>query len=49
VTDEFAALVLKCLAKKKEERPSNFHEVLIELKKIKVFKSVPEAEEEQWG
>ncbi|HET6575516.1 MAG TPA: serine/threonine-protein kinase [Fimbriiglobus sp.] len=51
VTDEFAALVLKCLAKKKEDRYSNFHEVLIELKKVRVYKSVPDTEEEQeqWG
>lgn len=50
VTDELAALILKCLAKKKEDRPSNFHEILIELKKVKAFKSVPETEdEEQWG
>jgi serine/threonine protein kinase len=50
VTDEFSALVLKCLSKKRDDRPSNFHEVLIELKKMKVFKSVSEAEEEeQWG
>lgn len=46
VADEFAALVLKLLAKKKEDRPSNFHEVLMELRKIKVFKSVPETEED---
>jgi eukaryotic-like serine/threonine-protein kinase len=50
VTDELSALILKCLAKKKEERYSNFHEILIELKKIKVFKSVTDPdEEEQWG
>ncbi len=48
ITDEFAAIVLKCLAKKKEDRFANFHEVLIELKKVKVFKSVPEAEEEMF-
>jgi serine/threonine-protein kinase len=43
VTDEFSAFVLKLLAKKKEERPANFHEVLIELRKVKqVYKSLPE-------
>jgi serine/threonine protein kinase len=46
LTDEFSALILKCLAKKKEDRPANFHEVLIELRKIKVYKSVPDEEEE---
>jgi serine/threonine-protein kinase len=43
VTDEFSAFVLKLLAKKKEERPANFHEVLIELRKVKqIYKSQPE-------
>jgi serine/threonine protein kinase len=43
LTDEFAAFVLRLLAKKKEERPENFHEVLIQLRKVpQVFKSVPE-------
>lgn len=45
-TDEFSALVLKCLAKKMEDRPANFHEVLMELRKIRVFKSVPDVDEE---
>ena len=35
MTDEFSALVLKMLAKKKEDRPANFHEVLIALRKVK--------------
>jgi serine/threonine-protein kinase len=47
LTDEFSALILKCLAKKKEDRFANFHEVLIELRKIKVYRSVPDAEEEE--
>jgi eukaryotic-like serine/threonine-protein kinase len=43
VTDEFSALVLRMLAKKKTDRPANFHEVLIELQKVKqIYKSVPE-------
>jgi serine/threonine protein kinase len=41
VTDEFAALVLRMLAKKKEERPQNFHDVLMKLKTMKVFKVRP--------
>lgn len=49
ITDEFAALVLKLLAKKKEDRPANFHEVLIELRKMKVFKSVSTDEEDEPG
>lgn len=46
VTDEFAALTLKCLEKKREDRPQSFHQVMIELQKIKVFKSVVDADEE---
>lgn len=43
LTDEFSAFVLKLLAKKKEDRPANFHEVLIELRKVKqIYKSQPE-------
>ena len=47
VTDEFGNLVLKMLAKKPDDRPPGFHEVLMELKKCKVFKSVQEVDEEQ--
>jgi serine/threonine protein kinase len=39
VTDKFAALVLRMMAKKKEERPKDFHEVLMELRNIQVFKT----------
>ena len=46
VTDEFADLVLRMLAKKQEDRPQNFHEVLMELRKIKVFKSDPSRQDE---
>lgn len=43
VTDEFCAFVLKLVAKKKTDRPANFHEVLIELRKVKqIYKSMPE-------
>lgn len=47
LTDEFSAFVLKMLAKNKADRPANFHEVLIELRKVKqIFKSVPEKHQE---
>lgn len=40
--------MLKLLAKKKADRPENFHEVLISLKKVKqIYKSVVEVEEEE--
>lgn len=38
VSEEFGELVLKMLEKKKEDRPNNFHEVLMAMKKIKIFK-----------
>lgn len=39
VTKEFSDLVLRMLAKKKEDRPKNFHEVLFALKALKVYKN----------
>jgi serine/threonine-protein kinase len=39
VTDEFAGLVLHMLAKKREDRPKDFHEVLMALRTMRVFKS----------
>ena len=39
LTDEFSALILRMLEKKPEARPRDFHEVLMSLKTIKVFKS----------
>jgi serine/threonine protein kinase len=49
ITDDFAALTLKMLAKKKEERPDNCHEVLIAMRKMKVFKSDPDPVDETGG
>jgi serine/threonine protein kinase len=39
LTDEFSALVLKMLAKKREDRPHDFHEILMALRGLKVFKT----------
>jgi serine/threonine-protein kinase len=39
VTEEFADLVLRMLAKRKEERPRDFHEVLMQLRTMRVFKA----------
>lgn len=48
ITDEFSAFVLKMLAKKKTDRPANFHEVLIELRKVRqIYKSLPEKQVEE--
>ena len=41
VTDEFNDLVLKCLAKKKEDRPQSFHDVLKALNHIRIYKNDP--------
>ena len=46
VTDEFAALTLRMLAKKKEDRPPNCHEILIAMRKMKVLKTDPDAIDE---
>jgi eukaryotic-like serine/threonine-protein kinase len=37
LTDEFSNFVLKMLAKKREDRPANFHDVLICLRQIKIY------------
>jgi len=41
VTDDFNALVLQMLSKKKEDRPRDFHEVLMRLRGLRVFKTTP--------
>jgi serine/threonine protein kinase len=38
VSDEFAALILRMLAKKREDRPRDFHEILMALKGMRIFK-----------
>lgn len=38
VTEEFSDLVLRMLAKKREDRPKDFHEVLMALRGLRVFK-----------
>jgi serine/threonine-protein kinase len=39
VTDQFADLVLRMLAKKREDRPKGFHEILMALRTMRVFKT----------
>jgi len=39
LTDDFSRLVVEMLAKKREDRPLNFHEVLMKFKTVRVFKS----------
>ncbi|MBY0527719.1 MAG: serine/threonine protein kinase [Gemmataceae bacterium] len=38
LTEDFSALVARMLAKKQEERPANFHEILMQFKTLRVFK-----------
>jgi eukaryotic-like serine/threonine-protein kinase len=40
VTDDFAKLVLRMLSKKKEDRPKDFHEVLMAMRTLKVYKTI---------
>jgi serine/threonine protein kinase len=48
VTDEFSAFVLKLIAKQKTDRPAHFHEVLMELRKVRqIYKSQPEKQFEE--
>ncbi len=39
LTDEFAKLVLRMLSKKREDRPDGFHEVLMALNPMRIYKS----------
>ena len=48
-TDEYSALLAKMLAKKVEERPKSFHEVLMEARKVRFFKSIAETDEDDHG
>src|SRR5262249_30507320 len=41
LTPEMNELILKCLMKKREERPQSFHDVLKTLNQIRVYKTDP--------
>lgn len=41
LTAEFGDLVLRCLAKKREDRPESFHEVLKALNQMRIYKNDP--------
>ena len=49
VTDDFGNFVVKLLAKKPEDRPENFHRVLMDLRALRVFKSINESDEQEMG
>ncbi len=46
VTKEFGEFILRMLAKRREERPNNFHEALMQFRNIKVFKTPAVKKEE---
>ncbi len=46
LTDEFGQVVLKMLAKKREDRYASFHEFLIALRKVKIYKDEKVVDEE---
>jgi serine/threonine-protein kinase len=48
LTDEFGAFVLKLLEKKREDRPDGFHKVLMDFKKIRIFKSQKDDDEDEF-
>jgi serine/threonine protein kinase len=41
VTDEFAALILRMLAKKREDRPRDFNEIVMALRSMRIYKGDP--------
>jgi serine/threonine protein kinase len=45
ISDDFAKFILFMLAKKKEERPKNFHEVLMAVRNMRLFKELPKSSE----
>ena len=47
VTEEMGNLIVRMLAKKKEDRPQTCHDVLMSLRKIAILKSQPLSDEER--
>lgn len=47
VTDDFSNFVLKMMEKKKENRPENFHKILMDVKKMRIFKSLADEADEE--
>ena len=47
LADDFCTLILQMLAKKKEDRPKDFHEVLMALRSVRLFKTTPPASEKK--
>jgi serine/threonine protein kinase len=47
VTEDFAALVLRMLEKRKEDRPRDFHEVLMAMRNVRIYKGMPAKQADQ--
>src|SRR5262249_59021637 len=47
VSDDFAKFTLFMLAKKKEDRPKDFHEVLMAIRNMRLFKELPKSSEKK--
>jgi serine/threonine protein kinase len=47
ITEDFAALILRMLEKKRDDRPRDFHEVLMALRNLRVLKGQPAKKAEQ--
>jgi serine/threonine protein kinase len=47
VTEDFAALILRMLEKRREDRPRDFHEVLMQMRNLRVFKGQPAKKAEE--
>jgi serine/threonine-protein kinase len=41
INEDFAAFLLRMLEKRKEDRPHDFHDVMIQLRNLRVLKSQP--------
>ena len=48
ITEDFAALILRMLEKKREDRPRDFHEVLMAMRNMRVLKGQPVKKEEEF-
>src|SRR5262249_55419714 len=46
ITEDFAGIVLRCLAKKREDRFKDCHELLMAMRGLKVFKAEPAVRKE---
>jgi serine/threonine protein kinase len=47
ITEDFAALIMRMLEKRKEDRPRDFHDVLMQMRSLRVLKSQPVKKEEE--